>query len=257
MTMKFPINIAKKLKKKLQSALLSYPKKVECNVCGWSGSRFMSDSWHENAKCPNCYSNIRHRLFYAALQNIDNLLFDTLICNKRILHFAPEKIISSYIRHSAAQYVTVDFIRNDCDLRLDMSSMPDVGDESFDIVIAFDVLEHVPYYQNALSEVHRILTQNGIAIFTVPQKDNLSITYEDSNIKLPADRLKYFGQDDHLRIFGNDFINKVENMGFLVTSIDESFFPKEMIKRHVLFPPQLSKHPLATNYRKVYFCQKV
>jgi len=253
---KIPINIAKKSKKILQSALLSYPEKVQCNVCGWSGRRFLSDVWHKHIDCPSCYSGIRQRLFYAALQTIENLSFETLICNKRILHFAPEEIIRVTIQHRAAHYVTADFLRDDCDLKLDMSSMPDVKNESFDIVIAFDVLEHVPDYQKALVEVHRILSQNGFAIFTVPQKDHLSATYEDPGIVTPDDRLKHFGQFDHLRIFGHDFIHNVEDKGFLVTAVDELSFPYEMTKRHVLFPPQLSKHPLATNHRKVFFCQK-
>lgn len=50
------------------------------------------------------------------------------------------------------------------------------------MVIAFDVLEHVPDYQKALQEVHRVLSPGGYAIFTVPQKDNLLVTFEDPSI---------------------------------------------------------------------------
>jgi SAM-dependent methyltransferase len=256
MVMKFFVDVAKNLRRTAASALLSYPKNIQCNVCGWSGRRFMSDPWHKHINCPSCYQGIRQRLFYAALQHIENLTLENLICNKSILHFAPEEIIRPYIQHRAARYVTTDFLRSDCDLKLDMSSMPEVGNESFDAVIAFDVLEHVPDYRQALVEVHRILSPGGFAIFTVPQKDNLAVTYEDPNIVSPDDRLKHFGQRDHLRIFGRDFTDTVENKGFLVTAVDESFFSEELTRRHVLFPPQLSKHPLATNHRKVFFCKK-
>ena len=51
-----------------------------------------------------------------------------------------------------------------------MSNMPEMKGDSFDVVIAFDVLEHVPDYQKALEEVHRILSSRGFAIFTVPRK---------------------------------------------------------------------------------------
>jgi len=250
------VNIARKLKRILLSALLSYPKKVQCNVCNWSGRHFLSDIWHKHIYCPRCNSDIRHRLFYAALQHKENLSFQKLFYNKRILHFAPEDMIRLNIQSRASQYITADFLRNDCDLKLDMSCMPSVKNESFDIVIAFDVLEHVPDYLKAISEVHRILLQNGFAIFTVPQKDDLSVTYEDPEIVTAADRLEHFGQYDHLRIFGHDFTKTVENRGFLVTPVDELSFSDEMITRHVLFPSQLSKHPLATNKRKVFFCQK-
>src|SRR5271157_1362217 len=65
------------------------------------------------------------------------------------------------IRDKAAYYTTADFLRNDCDLKLDISNMLEVESGSFDIVIAFDVLEHVPSYQKALGEVQRILSSRG------------------------------------------------------------------------------------------------
>jgi len=254
--MKLSVKIAHKLKSILKSVLLSYPKKVQCNICGWSGSRFLSDPWHEHVNCPKCYSEIRQRLFFAALQNIDHLLFEKIISNKRILHLAPEKIIRSHIKSKAAYYATADFMRSDCDFKIDMSNMPEIKNESFDIVIAFDVLEHVPNYQKALEEVHRILSLKGLGIFTVPQKDKLLVTYEDPGIVTPENRIKHFGQEDHLRIFGDDFQKNVESKGFTVTAVNESYFPERLIKKHVLFPPLLSKHPLATNYRKIFFSQK-
>lgn len=246
----------KKTRNILQSVLLSYPKKVQCNICGWEGRRFLSDSWHKYINCPKCRSGIRHRLFIASLQNIEQLSFDIIFNNKKVLHFAPEDILTSNIQGRAAHYVTADYLRQDCDLKLDMSEMSEIKNESFDVIIAFDVLEHVPDYTKAIAEVHRVLTAEGIAILTVPQKDNLRTTYEDSNIISPEDRTKHFGQYDHLRIFGNDFSNVVEKKGFSVTVVDESIFSEPIRNKHVLFPPVLSNHPMATNYRKIFFCRK-
>jgi hypothetical protein len=96
----------------------------------------------------------------------------------------------------------------------------------------------------------------GYGIFTVPQKDNLSVTYDDPSIVSPEDRMKHFGQQDHFRIFGDDFPKSLENKGFVVTIVNESIFSLEITERHVLSPHVLSKHPLATNYRKVFFAQK-
>ncbi len=259
--MKLALRVAKKFAKKslaiFQSLSLSYPKRVQCNICGWEGRHFLSDLWHNHINCPKCRSGIRQRLFFAALQYIDNLSFDRLIHNNTILHFAPEDIITSNIRAKSGHYVTADYFRQDCDLKLDMSDMPEINNEEFNVVIAFDVLEHVPDYHKALDEVYRILSSRGIAIFTVPQKDNLQVTYEDSTIVTPEDRIKHFGQFDHLRIFGADFTSTVESKGFSVTAVDESMFPENIKCKHVLCPPMLSQHPLATNFRKVFFCQKV
>jgi SAM-dependent methyltransferase len=255
-TMKTAKYLAKKVLSILQSALICYPKKVRCNACGWEGRQFISDSWHKHINCPRCHSGVRQRLFIAALQNIENLSFDRLIHNKRILHFAPEDIISSIIRNKSEHYAIADFLLQNVDLKLDISNMPEIKDESFDIVIAFDVLEHVSDYKKALEEIHRILFSKGYGIFTVPQKDNLLTTYEDPTIVSPEDRTKHFGQWDHLRIFGDDFSNIIESKGFTVVAVNESMFSEGIVRRHVLFPPMLSKHPLATNYRKVFFCQK-
>lgn len=240
----------------LQSALLSYPKRIQCNICGWKGCRFLSDRWHKHVNCPQCESGIRQRLFFAALQNIEQVSFSRIIRNNNILHFAPEDIVRSKIKDEVARYTTADFLRPDCDVRLDMSDMREVPNGSFDVVIAFDVLEHVPDYQKALEEVHRILSSRGFGIFTVPQKDNLDVTYEDATIVTPEDRELKFGQWDHLRIFGDDFQSVVEGKGFKVTAVSKAMFSEEANKRHVLCPPQLSKHPLATNHRKVFFCEK-
>ena len=254
------INIAKRVLNKAKAVFrliwTSYPKNVRCNVCGWEGRHFASDPWHEHTTCPKCYSDIRQRLFVSALQNTDDYSFEKVINGKKILHFAPEKVINSTIKNKAQEYITADFLREDCDLKLDMSNMTEVGDASFDVVVAFDVLEHVPDYQQALEEVHRILTPKGLVIFTVPQQDNLAITHEDPKIVTPEDREKHYGQWDHLRMFGDDFIDLVRAKKFDVEIINESNFSKSMVSKNVLFPPKLSTHPLATNYRKVFFCEK-
>lgn len=50
----------------------------------------------------------------------------------------------------------------------------------------------------ALHEIYRILVEGGMAIITVPQKDNLEETFEDSSIRTAEGRIKYFGHEDHL-----------------------------------------------------------
>jgi hypothetical protein len=105
--------------------------------------------------------------------------------------------------------------------------------------------------------MHRILADGGYCVLTVPQKDNLAITYEDLSITDPKEREKVFGQFDHLRIYGNDFVDMLEQSGFKVTVVNEGDFDMDLARKYVLFPPVLSTHPLATNYRKVFFGRKV
>ena len=247
----------KKIRSHFQSTLLSYPKNVQCNVCGWEGSHFLSDAWHRHINCPKCRSGIRQRLFLAALQNLDPFSFGKIIHDKTILHFAPEEVIETILKKKSSNYVTADYFRHNSDLQIDISEMPSVNDESFDVVIAFDVLEHVPDYKKGLVEIHRVLSKNGFAIFTVPQKDHLEVTYDNPSIITPKDRILHFGHFDHRRIYGDDFSAIVEEKGFSVTEVNETMFSATIVRKNVLFPPELSMNPLATNYRKVFYCQKI
>ncbi|MEI6022181.1 MAG: class I SAM-dependent methyltransferase, partial [Bacteroidota bacterium] len=139
---------------------------------------------------------------------------------------------------------------------LDISNMQSIADNTYDCLIACDVLEHVAEDQKALTEIKRVLKPNGICILTVPQKDHLEITDEDLSMTNAAEREKRFGQSDHLRIYGFDFINKMQVAGFNTEIVDEKYFGKDFVQKHVLFPEILSKQPMATNYRKLYFGKK-
>jgi SAM-dependent methyltransferase len=234
----------------------AYPKLRECNVCGWEGRRFDSDEWHPFTICPSCRSQVRHRLLVGALASRDDLSYARIVDGKTILHFAPEPVVQNVLADRAGKYTTADYLRDNVDLRLDISDMPTVEANSYDVVVACDVLEHVADDRRAVREIHRILRPQGYAILTVPQKDHLADTYEDSSLVTPADRERAFGQWDHLRIYGEDFVSVLESAGFEVTVITEAHFSEQAVRRHVLFPPVLSPHALATNYRKVFFARK-
>ena len=88
------IYIIKRIKHKTINILARYflvfPKKKSCNICKWSGFRFLNDRWHNNVICPNCASTVRHRLFKAAIDQ--NQVEEISLCldNKKVLHCAPD-----------------------------------------------------------------------------------------------------------------------------------------------------------------------
>lgn len=228
---------------------------VQCNLCGWQGKKFMDDSWHEGTICPKCYSGVRHRLLMAGLLQMSEFSVDSLVKDKDVLHFSPEPQISMKLRPLARTYVTADFHRRDVDRDLDITNMSSMKKESLDLVVACDVLEHVDDHA-ALKELYRVLRYGGTVILTVPQKDYANTTNEDESVTTPEEREKAFGQSDHMRIYGDDFAARVGSAGFKVRKIDSTNFDVELVKRCVLAPPKLSSHPLATNYRKIFFCSK-
>lgn len=251
------LRILRKIKNRINRYFVKFPRRVQCNLCNWQGRRFLSDAWHPYTICPGCGSQVRHRLMVAAMSTFESLSFGTLVKGKNVLHFAPEPLLSPLLIAESNRYTTADYIRDDVDLQLDMCDLGVLEDNSFDLIIACDVLEHVPNDSVALQELYRILKSGGCAILTVPQKDGLIKTFEDTSIATEAGRLKAFGQEDHLRIYGDDFPEVLKLHKFAVTTIDQSSFNDEVVRINVLFPPVLSPHPLATNYRKVFFAQKL
>lgn len=229
---------------------------VTCNICGWTGAALADNPWLPRTACPRCFSQLRHRLLVAALTTFPGLGIDALVRGKRVLHFAAERGVADVFRNAAERYVTADLSGRNVDLPLDMCDMRDIADGSFDLVVACDVLEHVPDDSTALREVWRILSGRGWAILTVPQKDGLPSTYEDRAMTTPEQRKQAFGQEDHLRIYGDDFHDVVGSHGFDVTVVSAESFDAGVAAKHVLFPPVLSTHPLATNRRKIYFAKK-
>ena len=63
---------------------------------------------------------------------------------------------------------------------------------------------------------------NGISILQVPMNVKRKNTFEDSSIKSKNQREKYLGQYDHVREYGLDFKDRIEEAGFEVKMINYS-----------------------------------
>lgn len=232
---------------------------VTCNVCGWVGAAFTDDCWHPGTICPNCRSQVRHRMLTACLDGharTPGLTQQDLLDERIILHFAPERQLRERIAKAAARYESADFERGDCDHRLDISRMPEMAGASYDLLIACDVLEHVPDDIAAFQEIRRVLRPGGTAILTVPQSDPPSVTDEDPSVTSEANRESRFGQKDHVRMYGDDFSARIASAGFNVITIDASAFSHDVVNRHILQPPNTNPSPLATNCRRLYFARR-
>jgi len=233
--------------------LLKYPKLVYCNICKWSGRRFLDDNWLKRVSCPNCHSDIRHRLLLYSLTNY-SMQTDGFV-NKKILHFAPESFFQP-IFSNYSNYVTADYAMKDVNINIDISDMNMISDSEFDIIIASDVLEHVYDDTKAIHEIYRILKIGGTAILTVPQKDNLKKTIEDLSALSPLERKNKLGQEDHYRIYGYDFFEKLVLENFDVKVFDAQCVSNRIRDKYVLFPLVLGDHSMVTNYRKIYYATK-
>src|SRR5262249_52410044 len=84
-------------------------------------------------------------------------------------------------------------------------------DRSFDAVLCNHVMEHVPDDRAAFGEIRRILRPGGWATLMTPVVRD--VTDEDPTVTDPAERLRRFGQRDHVRRYGWDYVQRVEEAG--------------------------------------------
>lgn len=180
------------------------------------------------AACPNCGSIDRERLVYAYL-NYELQLF-AQAGEKRVLHIAPEKLISrELITAGLKEYVCGDLFTEGYEYpahvrNMDVLDIP-FGDDHFDLVICNHVLEHIPSDEKAMQEIRRVLKPGGRAILQVPISANSPHTVEDPSVSDPQERERRFGQHDHIRIYGQDYTDRLARSGFKVkrTNISSRF----------------------------------
>jgi len=201
-------------------------KNVECPVCEHSFRKFLPYGrvGRGNALCPNCLSLERHRLMWLFLKDKTDF-FST---DKKVLHIAPELcFIDRFEKIHGENYITADIESPLAKVKLDVHEMP-FEDNSFEVVFCNLVMEHVVDDRKAMSEIFRVLRKGGFAILQIPLFHPLSeITYEDASITDPKEREKAFGQDDHVRLYGKDYADKIRAVGFEVT---EDGFGDELSK---------------------------
>jgi ubiquinone/menaquinone biosynthesis C-methylase UbiE len=88
------------------------------------------------------------------------------------------------------------------------------ADQFFDVIFCSHVLEHVDDDMKAMREFYRVLKNSGWAILLVPITSEQ--TFEDPSITDPQLRKKLFGQEDHVRRYGPDYVNRLRMAGFKV-----------------------------------------
>lgn len=231
----------RELREKLNQYEQVYPPK-ECPICGHKGIDFLPfpQIIHKEVMCPNCYSHERHRALWLYFQEHDDLIKDGV----KILHFAPEPIFKDLFTSKNTEYRTADLNPGEyisADEIVDIQNTP-YDDDYFDIILCSHVLEHVEDDIKALKELHRIIKPGGIVLILVPMNGvsyNLDFdemkTLEREEYNTPDLREKYYGQHDHLRLYGADFKERIYDSGFKLLS--EDFIKQlglETIERYAL-----------------------
>lgn len=200
-------------------ALFLYGTRYEDPIDGRTFRKFLPYGYgspRDNVLSPSTLSLERHRLLWLWLERET----DFFTKPRKVLHFAPEQAFYKRFRKSAhLDYTTTDLNSPLADVRADICELP-FDENSYDLIFCNHVLEHIPDDTKAMQELYRILKPGGMAILQIPQDLSRATTFEDDSITDRDERAKIFGQYDHVRIYGQDYFEKLRAIGFKVEEVD-------------------------------------
>jgi len=190
------------------------------------------ENMRENALAPGTLSLERHRLLYLYLKTYSNFFSQE---NLKVLHVAPEQCFYKLFRNQKnLEYTTTDLFSPLADVKADICDLPFEGN-SFDVVLCNHVLEHIEDDLKAIQEIYRVLKPGGYAILQIPQDYSLEKTYEDPTITSAEERMKHFGQYDHVRVYGWDYFDRLKKVGFEVKKVQiQKDLKTEDLERYAL-----------------------
>lgn len=216
-----------------------------CPVCCRYSSTFAPFGIvpRDDAQCVWCGALERHRLLWLYLQRKTDIFLTEN--GKKMLHVAPERCLEARFRQALGKgYLTADLFADGVDVKMDICEI-NYPDNSFDVIYCSHVLEHVPDDRKAMREFQRVLNLKGWAILLVPI--TVQKTIEDASVSDPNERLRLFGQEDHIRRYGADYQDRLNEAGFEV----ECILPKNFIS-----PKEIELMAITPMAGEIYLCRK-
>jgi len=165
----------------------------ECGICK---TKLKSFAKLENGDllCPICGSLPRTRRLNLMLEN------EFLKSGAYFLDFSPSRMLyKKWKKRSDIHYFPTDF-ENEflSDYQFDITAI-NSEENNFNLIVCYHILEHIIDDEKAISELYRVLKKGGSLLVQTPFKEGE--IYEDFSKTTEAERLEYFGQKDHVRIY--------------------------------------------------------
>lgn len=231
----------------ISNILKSY--KAKCPCCGKEVKYLPLDSYYQEMKerygvtresnpetlnrdkyfCPNCHSSDRDRMIVSFMKMIG---LPEAPEGTRLLQIAPSEVIDKWIRLWCPNVTcdTTDLFMDGVTFKADIQDMNNVSDGTYDVIICSHVLEHVKDDRKALSELHRILKDDGEIIFLVPIDLNCEEIDEEWGLS-EEENWRRFGQGDHCRVYSkNGLVERLEEQ-FFVHQLGKDYFGEEVFRK--------------------------
>jgi SAM-dependent methyltransferase len=185
---------------------------VYCPCCETHFRRFRNSRPGGGNQCPHCYAHDRHRLLWLYLHNHTNLFS----ANLRILHIAPEPSMQKKLRACPnLDYTSADLHSPLAMVRIDITHIP-YSENTVDVILCSHVLQEIPDDRKAMSEFYRILKPGGWALLQERLDLERAETFEAPNVADSEERCRLFGHAEYVRLYGRDFTDRLECVGFTV-----------------------------------------
>ncbi len=241
--------LKKRAKDWLRSADMLKKPDFYCNIC-CRDVRFALDSprhmsplfesgnivgagFRPRTKCPYCNGGDRLRFAVEVIRRCTDML--TAKC--RVLEFAAAEGTKSLLtKNPNCEYHSADINEGAAEMVINITDI-NLPDDSYDYIICMHVLEHVPDEAKAVSEMKRVCKNRGKLLITVPVDISRDQTFVSPEATTPADRLRLYGQSDHVRLYGSDVCDRLSSYGMKVRELRaDECLAKHEIKRLKVIP---------------------
>lgn len=198
------------------NGLADYPRRY-CSICHQVVPRGFKPGpgGRPDASCPQCRSLERHRFLAVLLATLGPVLDDL----GTVLEVAPSPETSPLLADlGPRRHVRLDLGADNrlVDVLGSLTALP-MADDSVDLLVCYHVLEHVPDDRAAMLEIARVLAPTGVGLVQVPFRPG-TVTDEDPSAPV-EERVRRFGQADHVRYYGDDFEDRLVAAGLSIQRV--------------------------------------
>ena len=207
-----------------------------CPACLARPARFSpGPGGRPEARCPSCQALERHRFLATVLAAVRQEHEAAAV----VLEVAPTRAVTRLLRRHGGAYLGMDIAPaadgRAVGLVADLCRMP-LASGTVDLALVFHVFEHIPDDTGAMAELSRVLGGEGLALIQVPWRPQAPTDEDPSAPEL--ERVRRFGQADHVRFYGVDFEDRLHRNGLATVRIrPDDLLPDDLVEAMGLTDP--------------------